>query len=256
MEKYKNLENWNIFGTIDVIRNSKIVFYINDETHHTISQQGGSAVNLTGLTTPTGELFSGWDKEIPLYMPNDNLDVYGYLSKEYLVGNKILYYLRPAEQLNGKNITPRAELISIDKEKAATDIEIVIPENINDSGISYPVITIPDRAFEGLSNLQSATLPNNTQQLGEQVFKGCSSLTTVTLPQALTTLPTGFFDGCSSLQSIQLPSNITTIGKQAFRYCSKLSELPSTSKWQSIGAEAFKVFSLLRALADLLPSVP
>ena len=245
LNSYKDDDKWKLFGTIDVIKNSKITFYINDQVHHIINQQGGSVVSLTGLNTPTGELFSGWDKEIPLYMPNDNLDIYGYLSKEYLVNNKILYYLRPAEQLNGNNISPRAELISIDKEKAATDTEINIPENIDDNGTNYPVITIPNRAFEGLSNLQSASLPNNTQHLGEQVFKGCSSLTTVTLPQALTTLPVGFFDGCSSLQSIQLPSNVTTIGKQAFRYCSKLSELPSTSKWQSVGAEAFKGCSSL-----------
>ena len=83
---YKNKEGeWkNDDYKIVVKTTNKLIFKINDVLVHTITQDGGTTINVSNLPEPIlqdGDVFSGWDKEIPLTMPSENIDVYGYVSR-------------------------------------------------------------------------------------------------------------------------------------------------------------------------------
>ena len=244
---YEQADIWKTFNNIDAISDASITFYVNDTKYYEIKQQGGTDVNYSELTEPVDGIFSGWDKSLPTFMPNSDLAIYGYLTLEYKDNDKIHYYLRPAEQLNGKGLKKRAELIKVIKENADADTEIVIPSEINYLGVTYPVTTIDNDAFMFLTNLQKVTLPNSVTTIGESVFKGCTSLAEVTLPSTITTISKAMFDGCSCLSTLH-SSKITTIMQQAFRYCISLSEVPSASSLTSIGNEAFKGCSSLTSV--------
>lgn len=137
--------------------------------------------------------------------------------------------------------------------------------------IADGVTTIGDRAFQLLTNLESATLPDSVVEMGEGAFLGCESLTQVTLPANLTTLEgtftgcrsltrvslppglttlDGTFLDCSSLESIVLPAGVTRIDR-AFVNCSSLVEVTWPDNLQVLGEEAFLACT---ALVD--PNLP
>ena len=239
LASYKTTAPWSTFGSIDITHHSRITFYVNDEYYFSISQQAGTLTDTTGLQKPAVGIFSGWDKEIPVYMPNNDLDIYGYVSYEVTVDG-IKYLLLPSEELNGKNIAKRAEMLSIDKELSATDTQITVASNIKYNGKDYPVIRIADKAFEGQTVIKAITIPASISTIGEGAFKGCTSLTTIQLPDAVTTISASLFDDCSALTTLTLPANITTIGNYAFRNCRQLSELSLNQKLTAIGNGVFK----------------
>ena len=239
LSSYQTTAPWSTFGSIDVTHHSRITFYINDEYYYSIYQQAGTLTDASGLQKPATGIFSGWDKEIPVYMPNNDLDIYGYVSYEVIVDG-IKYLLLPSEELNGKNIAKRAEMLSIDKELTATDTQIAVAANIVYNGKDYPVIRIADKAFEGQTVIKTITIPATISTIGEGAFKGCSNLTTIQLPEAVTTISASLFDDCSALTTLTLPAGITTIGNYAFRNCRQLTELSLPQTVATIGNGIFK----------------
>ena len=58
---------------------------------------------------------------------------------------------------------------------------------------------IPSRAFYGLSNVTTITLPNGIKEIGSKAFENCSKLISINIPNALEKLGEYAFDGCTSL---------------------------------------------------------
>ena len=245
---YQTTDPWKAFSFIDAIRTSQIIYYVNDKEYYKITATGGTLVDNSGLVNPTPGIFSGWDKEIPTYMPNDTLCIYGYRSDILTVDEKFIYYLHPEERLNGKNLDRSAEFHEVIINAVQNDKAIVLPSEISYNDHEYPVRVISDQAFMGLSLLESVTLPNTITKMGTNVFKGCTNLINVTLPNQLTSLPAGTFDGCYNLTYVSLPEDCTTIEKCAFKGCNKLSAIPNADKLQNIGNEAFKACSSLTSI--------
>lgn len=79
--------------------------------------------------------------------------------------------------------------------------DLVIPDSVEYGGISYPVTTIDDFAFDG-----------------------CSGLTSVTIGNSVTTIGTAAFQNCSGLTSVTIGSSVSWIGQSAFTYCSGLTK--------------------------------
>lgn len=98
-------------------------------------------------------------------------------------------------------------------------------------------VTSTDAVFNGLSKLESITIPDNIATLG--TFQNCSALETVVLPAALTTLPTYCFDGCSALKEVNLPTHITSIPEGCFRKCHSLTSINLPTNLSEIGLYAF-----------------
>ena len=76
-------------------------------------------------------------------------------------------------------------------------------ETLDLSGIENT--TIPEGAFEGMSNLTTVILPDGVTEIGAGSFKDCENLETLTLP-GVTSIGEGAFEGCTSLTSILIPS--------------------------------------------------
>ena len=106
----------------------------------------------------------------------------------------------------------------------------IIPNTIRHIGSS---------AFEGCSQLTSATIPNTVWTIGKYAFQECTGLTSITIPNSVTTIKQKAFNGCSSLNSISIPNSITTIEESAFYGCSGPSSITIPQTVTTIGDYAF-----------------
>ncbi len=78
-----------------------------------------------------------------------------------------------------------------------------IPSMIN----GRQVTVIGRSAFEGLTNIDSVTLPNTITIIEDHAFKGCTSLKSILLPYKVSSVNGSAFMGCTSLQGIYADSN-------------------------------------------------
>ena len=95
-----------------------------------------------------------------------------------------------------------------------TGTVIVIPDSVSDSGTTYSVTTIGERAFAN-NNLTSVTIGNSVTTIESYAFDG-NSLTSVTIPNSVTTIGSNAFRD-NSLTSMTIPDSVTTIENSAFR---------------------------------------
>ena len=118
---------------------------------------------------------------------------------------------------------------------------VVIPESVTYSGVTYSVTSIRDYAFETCSGLTSITIPNSVTSIGNYAFNGCSGLTGLTIGSAVTSIGNHAFNGCSGLTGeLVIPDAVETIGSNAFYCCSGLTGLTIGSAVTSIGSNAFR----------------
>ena len=96
---------------------------------------------------------------------------------------------------------------------------LVIPETVTYSDISYSVTSIGNYAFYGCSGLTSVTIPNSVTFIGDGAFQQCSGLTSVTIPNSVTSIGYSAFQDCSGLTSVTIPNSVTSIGTWAFSDC-------------------------------------
>jgi hypothetical protein len=99
---------------------------------------------------------------------------------------------------------------------------------------TYPVSPIPEKAFEGINDLQIVICPSYLKAVENNAFKCCQALRL--FDAQLTSVGSGAFNYCASLTSFNF-KNITVIGDQAFQY-THLYEANLKSA-EVIGKEAF-----------------
>ena len=84
------------------------------------------------------------------------------------------------------------------------------------------VTKIADSAFsttlfaEQTSTLQSITIPNSVNIIGDDAFQYCISLSNVVIPDGVEKIGSGAFSCCYNLTQISLPDDIQYIGQSAF----------------------------------------
>lgn len=111
---------------------------------------------------------------------------------------------------------------------------LVIPTNI--SGLV--VNSIGEEAFDDLTNLTSALIPNTVTNIGDYAFKDCYSLTNVVIGDSVTSIGANAFVYCP-LPTINIPNSVTSIGSFAFKGCADLTNAPIPNSVTNIGDAIF-----------------
>jgi hypothetical protein len=98
---------------------------------------------------------------------------------------------------------------------------------------SYPADAVPERAFQGKTNLTSVILPSSATSISTYAFIYCSGLTLVTLPEGLTTIGASAFQECGKITSFNIPSSVDAIEYGAFGVCSGLINVDAANQMYS-----------------------
>ena len=126
--------------------------------------------------------------------------------------------------------------------------EVSIPATVSIDGKSYRVIAIGSSAFDNCWQLQSLTLAEGIETIGDRALSGLN-ITKLILPSTLKTIGEQAFIYSSSIKTLTIPEGVTTIGYYAFAYMglTKL-ELPATLK--EIGDRVIQGCSRLEAVVS------
>lgn len=110
---------------------------------------------------------------------------------------------------------------------------------ITEVEFSNSLTVLENYVFQGCTQLQNVTLPENLTSIGSYAFNGCTSLSEIIIPDAVTTIGSYAFYGCTSLSEINLPEGLIRIYDSAFNNCNKLTSITLPSTLQNIDYAAF-----------------
>ena len=88
--------------------------------------------------------------------------------------------------------------------------------------------------------IQTVTIPDGVEVIGEYAFESCKALTGVALPGKLVSIGSYAFRGCVSLREVSFPQMPVSIGADAFRGCVQLREIILPEELAAIGKGAFR----------------
>ena len=101
------------------------------------------------------------------------------------------------------------------------------------------VTSIGNRAFRGLEEAVSVTLPSTLKTIGSYAFVNCSKLKMVSFSDGLETIEESAFEKCESLMSVRLPETLKTLERKAFYFCSSLKVMDVPASVTSFGDLVF-----------------
>lgn len=139
--------------------------------------------------------------------------------------------------------------------------------------IEYGLSNIGNYSFNGLTNLQSVTLPTDSKfkHIGKIAFSGCSSLTQInladtkvstigtsafrktglteiTFPTTVHTLNDQVCEESPNLQKVTFLGKTTTLGNRTFSYCSALSDVTLGENFTQFSWEMFRFCTRLSSI--------
>ena len=117
--------------------------------------------------------------------------------------------------------------------------EIIIPATIEKGGISYPVTSVGDIAFENCGALESVTFSGDVGSIGNTAFENCWQLVSVTFSGDVGGIGLGAFVNCTALKNVTFPGNVGSIGDSAFGFCDALENVTFSGNVSNIGRYAF-----------------
>ena len=133
-----------------------------------------------------------------------------------------------------------------------TDTEILLPTEVEVSGVNKEVKSINGSAFNPTANsgkaavlnaIKSVVIPYGIESIGDSAFKTCTGLTYVSIPESVKILGANqtstIFHSCSALSTVRLCNGLETIGASTFYNCSSLENISIPSSVRNIGSQAF-----------------
>ena len=93
--------------------------------------------------------------------------------------------------------------------------------------------------FHGCSQLESVTLPDSLEIIGEEAFRECAALKTITIPGTVSTIKKQAFYNCTGLESVIFEDGVGEICEKAFSFCMNIKSLTIPGSVVFKGKEAF-----------------
>lgn len=131
-----------------------------------------------------------------------------------------------------------------------TDKNIVIESSIFNKELNsnFPVKSIEGQAFYQCTTVETVTIPNSVELIGNFSFKDCTNLTSVNIPDSVKTIGFCAFEYCEKLTNITISQSVSKIEASAFSDCTGLKTLTITSPSVSIDYGAFAGCSNLETI--------
>lgn len=117
--------------------------------------------------------------------------------------------------------------------------------------MSDAVNAVGEGAFSNCSKLKSAVLPKGLKELKKSLFSGCSALEAISIPDSVKTLGEGVFSGCAALKEVKIPGEVTVIPKNAFSGCAALESVSIPASVTAIKKAAFDGCTALKNVTFL-----
>lgn len=97
---------------------------------------------------------------------------------------------------------------------------------------------IPDYLFNGLSFVESISIPDSVTDIGSYTFAN-TSIKSIEIPENVESIGDGCFENCKELENIVINGNVFLIGDNAFSGCYKLREIYIADSVKDIGRTSF-----------------
>lgn len=136
-------------------------------------------------------------------------------------------------------VTINSNTIASKTYTSSSNIKNIFGVQVQEYVIGEDVTSIGDFAFQGSSNLTSASISNNVTHIGKKAFSKCSSLNTIDIPNSVTDIGEQAFADCTNLVSAILPDNITSIASGLSAFCDNLTTIEIPNSVSTIGEQAF-----------------
>ena len=102
--------------------------------------------------------------------------------------------------------------------KSTISGKVTIPSTVTIDGTQYEVVGIAANAFSGCQTIESVTIGDLVETIGECAFCNCHSIREVIIGKSVETIGNKAFRGCHKLRSVEVPSQVSSIGEDAFLY--------------------------------------
>lgn len=106
--------------------------------------------------------------------------------------------------------------------------------------VSNKIDYIGQGAFMNCISLKEIRMGNSVSKIGSYAFSGCASLEKVTFNSSVSKIDSMAFEGCAKLESITLPEKITIISFGMFKDCSSLKCISLSKNIENIDLFAFE----------------
>lgn len=139
----------------------------------------------------------------------------------------------------GFNYTSLTESTAAVTGKASnnTATTITIPAEVTYHGVTYKVLEVGPKAFNGTS-LSKVTISEGITTLRSNAFYGCS-MSSVVLPQSLTLMEDRVFSWCRNLNNVVIPDQITELAEDLFYVTDKLTNITLPPNLKVLGNSTF-----------------
>lgn len=170
---------------------------------------------------------------VPVINPDTTRTIGDYIIKDIDDGVEIIRYIGEEEN------------IAVPKDFAEVPVRSVANTAFADNKLVQS-ITIPDGveiigddAFSNCRGLISVELPDSVTKIGERAFADCVKLTSFRIPEKITTIEAYTFYNCYVVKEITMPDGLISIEKGAFFNCAKLTGVILPEKLKTLEAEGF-----------------
>ena len=96
---------------------------------------------------------------------------------------------------------------------------------------------VPDGVCSMALSLESVTIEQGCDKIGNEAFYSCGKLTSINMPKTIRSIGGGAFQWCAAVERIVLPDGLANIDAEAFYGCSSLREIVIPASLKTVGTE-------------------